>query len=105
MRHLIGVLLLASASLALAQGDVIPKTGGSCPSGYRDGKGAYCYQNSYGTPRDAIEKIDGKCPSGYGDGKGAYCYESGTQKKDVVVKVDGKCPSGYRDGRGAYCYR
>lgn len=101
-----GALLMAVATTALAQGDVIPKVNGSCPSGYRNGPGAYCYQNSYGNQRDAIEKVGGKCPSGYTNGPGSYCYENrSSQPKDVVVKVNGRCPSGYRDGPGAYCYR
>lgn len=100
------VLLLAVSAAAFAQGDVIPKVNGSCPSGYRNGPGAYCYQNSYGDQRDAIEKVGGKCPSGYSNGPGAYCYENrSSQPQDVVVKVNGRCPSGYRDGPGAYCYR
>jgi hypothetical protein len=106
MQRLIAILMLVSASLVFAGNDVIPKTGGSCPAGYHDGKGAYCYKSSYGAQRNAIEKVGGKCPSGYSDGAGAYCYESSSSRQQgVVVKVDGKCPSGYRDGQGAYCYR
>ena len=101
-----GLLLMAVAGAALAQSDVIPKVNGSCPSGYRNGPGAYCYQNSYGNQRDAIEKVGGKCPSGYTNGPGSYCYENrSSQPKDVVVEVNGRCPSGYRDGPGAFCYR
>lgn len=100
------LLLMAVAVTTFAQGDVIPKVNGSCPSGYRNGPGAYCYQNSYGAQRDAVEKVGGECPSGYSNGSGTYCYENrSSQPKDVVVKVDGRCPSGYRDGPGAYCYR
>jgi uncharacterized Fe-S cluster protein YjdI len=99
-------LLMVFAATAVAQGDVIPKVNGSCPSGYRNGPGAYCYQNAYGAQRDAIEKVGGKCPSGYSNGPGSYCYENkSTREQDVVVKVNGRCPSGYRDGPGAYCYR
>ena len=100
------VVLAAVSAVAFAEGDVIPKVNGSCPSGYRNGPGAYCYQNSYGNQRDAIEKVGGKCPSGYTNGPGSYCYENrSSQPTDVVVKVNGRCPSGYRDGPGAYCYR
>jgi hypothetical protein len=103
---LAAALLMTLTAVAFAQGDVIPKVNGSCPSGYRNGPGAYCYQNSYGAQRDAIEKVGGKCPSGYSNGPGSYCYESNsTREQDVVVKVNGRCPSGYRDGPGAYCYR
>ncbi len=101
-----GFLLTSVAAIAFAQSDVIPKVNGSCPSGYRNGPGAYCYQNSYGAQRDAVEKVGGKCPSGYSNGSGTYCYENrSSQPQDVVVKVNGRCPSGYRDGPGAYCYR
>jgi len=85
-------LLLALPILALAQSDVVPKIDGQCPSGYRDGKGAYCYGSSSRTS-DAITKTDGKCPSGYRDGKGAYCYSS-KSSPDVINKVGDKCPTG-----------
>jgi uncharacterized Fe-S cluster protein YjdI len=101
IRILLFNLLLTLPLLAAAQA-TIPKVGSECPSGYRNGKGAYCYSSSSRTSQ-AIEKIDRKCPSGYRDGKGAYCYNS-KPSQDVITKVGGKCPSGYRDGKGAYCY-
>ncbi|MEZ5571064.1 MAG: hypothetical protein R3E64_03485 [Halioglobus sp.] len=95
-------LMLTLPILALAQSDVVPKIDGKCPTGYRDGQGAYCY-GSKSRSSNAISKTDGKCPTGYRDGKGAYCY-SGKSAPDVINKVGGKCPTGYRDGKGAYCY-
>ena len=94
-------LILALPILALAQ-STIPKVGNKCPSGYHDGKGAYCY-GSRTSPSEVIEKTGGKCPRGYSNGKGAYCYGS-KSSPDVINKVGEKCPSGYRDGQGAYCY-
>lgn len=100
-RPVILILALAMCAAATAQ-STIPKVGNKCPSGYHDGKGAYCYSSRTDTS-NAITKTDGKCPSGYRDGKGAYCYGS-RSSPDVINKVGNKCPSGYRDGKGAYCY-
>ena len=87
MYRLIVVILFLSISAVNAE-EVIPKVGNKCPSGYSDGKGAYCYNRSNSENKEKVlEKVDGSCPSGYRDGK------------------DNKCPSGYRDGPGHYCYR
>tara|TARA_R110002072_G_scaffold186647_1_gene343441 strand:- start:293 stop:610 length:318 start_codon:yes stop_codon:yes gene_type:complete len=95
-------LLLTLPILALAQ-SAIPKVGNKCPSGYQDGKGAYCYNSSRTDNSKTVPKTDSRCPGGYRDGKGAYCYGKDTSQ-DVITKVGNKCPSGYRDGKGAYCY-
>jgi hypothetical protein len=101
IRSVIIVTALALSITASAQ-TTITKVNGKCPSGYHDGKGAYCYGSKTRTA-DAITKTNGKCPSGYSDSKGAYCY-SAKSSPDVINKVGGKCPTGYRDGQGAYCY-
>ena len=95
-------LFLGLCSASFAQ-DVIEKTGKECPSGYRDGKGHYCYSNSSTSRQDVIAKTNGQCPRGYRDGKGQYCYNS-NPTDDVIVKQDKDCPQGYRDGPGHYCY-
>jgi hypothetical protein len=100
---LIAGLSLLSATVP-AQ-DVIEKSGGKCPSGYRDGKGAYCYQSSSSfSSQKIVVKTRDKCPSGYRDGRGGYCYGN-DYDSDVIPKSGDKCPSGYRNGKGHYCYK
>ena len=43
MRTAAATVLIAGLSSGAFASDVIPKVNGSCPSGYYDGKGAYCY--------------------------------------------------------------
>lgn len=107
MRVLVIFVLITVAqgihlSPAIAQ-EVINKSGNKCPTGYRDGKGAYCYRASSYSQDKVVEKADGSCPSGYRNGKGAYCYGR-SSSESVIVKEGGKCPTGYRNGPGKYCY-
>jgi len=97
-KSIICMALLTLPLLAQAQ-STIPKVGNKCPSGYSDGKGAYCYGSKTSTSK-TIPKTDSRCPSGYRNGKGAYCYGRDTSE-EVITKVGGKCPSGYKDGKGA----
>ena len=61
-------LILTLPILALAQ-STIPKVGNKCPSGYHDGKGAYCY-GSRTSPSEVIEKTGGEFRAGHGSGHG-----------------------------------
>ena len=103
MRYLtLFIMLLSFGSLVLAQ-DVVQKSGNDCPSGYRDGKGHYCYQSSNYNNKKLVVKEGRECPSGYRYGKGGYCYGR-SSADNVIVKEEGGCPRGYRDGPGKYCY-
>ena len=105
MRYLLSAITSLVFSCGVIADDVIEKSGGKCPSGYRDGKGAYCYKYGSSTSSEKIVvKTKGKCPSGYRDGRGGYCYGN-DYDNDVIPKSGGKCPGGYRDGKGHYCYR
>jgi hypothetical protein len=96
------MLLLGICHMTFAQ-DVINKSGNKCPSGYRDGKGAYCYKSARYDDNKVVVKESGECPRGYRNGKGTYCYGA-SDEESVIVKEDGGCPRGYRDGPGKYCY-
>jgi hypothetical protein len=97
------VILFLCISTAVAE-EVIPKVGDKCPSGYRNGKGAYCYNQHSDDKKNVTEKVRDACPSGYRNGRGAYCYGN-SSSRTVIAKQQNKCPRGYRDGPGHYCYQ
>ena len=102
LRLTVLTFLIALSQTLMAQ-DVINKSGNKCPSGYRDGKGAYCYKSASSDGKTVVAKKNGECPRGYRNGRGAYCYVN-SEEKGVIVKQDGRCPRGYRNGPGRYCY-
>ena len=71
LRLTVLTFLIALSQTLMAQ-DVINKSGNKCPTGYRDGKGAYCYANS--EEKGVTVKEHGRCPRSYRNGPGKYWY-------------------------------
>ena len=95
MNPLLSVLLVvASASSALAQQPVrpLPKFGG-CPIGYYS-SGSYCIPAKSGNTRGALEKTGNSCPIGFYS-SGNYCLSSPGNNREAIHKQGSGCPVGW----------
>lgn len=89
---------IPTAGFAQSAGQVIDKTGSSCPAGFSS-SGSSCKSNGSAT---ALPKVGSSCPKGFRSSANEYCVSP--DGDDAMVK-SGSCPSGYSTSNNKYCVK